>query len=95
MGRAAKRKKQPNSHLPESWFSPTYGIVQRDDFKGCRVVSWAFEIDQPLVLMNDETHQVHFNLEVFDHEDVMVQLDDYRKSSGSDLFIERSEITNF
>lgn len=95
MGRAAKRKKKPTPDLPESWFSPRHGHVQRDDFKGCRIAQWSFELDQPLVLMNDKTNQVHFNLEVFDPEEVMLTFDDYRKATGSDLQIERTEITNF
>ena len=62
MGRKAKLRRERNEHLPESWWSPTHGHVNRDNYKGCRVAKWDFEGDMPVILVNEETFQIHANL---------------------------------
>ena len=62
MGRNAKLRKNRNNHLPESWWSETHGHVDRDNFKGCKVVHWDFAGDAPVVLVNETTFQIHTNL---------------------------------
>ena len=61
MGRKAKKRAERREELPRWIVSETFGLVDTQDFKGCQVVKWDFEADQPVVLLNEETHQVHFN----------------------------------
>lgn len=93
MGKAAKRKRQPPSDLPESWTSPAYGIVHRNDFKGCLVLAWDFLFDEPLVLLDKAKKQLHFSQRHFDREDVLVEIDKFRKLKAPDLEIEQVEET--
>jgi len=65
MGRNARLRRERHQELPESWFSERHGHVIRDNYKGCQVVIWDFEADDPIVLMNLEKRQIHTNLAYF------------------------------
>ena len=61
MGHKAKLRAQRREPLPRYIDSPTFGLIDTQDFKGCQVVGWNFEDDQPHALLDHETKQVHIN----------------------------------
>ena len=66
MGRKAKLRADRNEPLPRYIDSPTFGLVDTEDFRGCQVVQWNFEDDQPHTLLEPKTKQVHINRRYID-----------------------------
>ena len=66
MGRKAKLRAERNEPLPRYIDSPTFGLVDTEDFRGCQVVQWNFEDDQPHTLLEPKTKLVHINRRYID-----------------------------
>ena len=66
MGHKARLRAKRREPLPRYIDSPTFGLVDTQDFKGCQVAEWDFDDDQPRALLDPNTKQVHINRRYID-----------------------------
>ena len=95
MGRNAKLRKERRQWLPPQFDSPTFGLVDTYNFKGCQVLQWDFVNDQPHMLVNHETRQLHINRAYIDPQLTPDQLKAIAEKLSGPIELGEFEYTSF
>lgn len=95
MGHKARLRAERREPLPRYIDSPTFGLVDTEDFKGCQVVRWNFEDDQPAMLLELKTKQIHINRRYIPPAMDLQLLTKSMNEMDPEIEITKSEYTRF
>lgn len=95
MGRKAKLRAERREPLPRYFESARFGLVDTEDFKGCQVVKWNFEADEPWVLIDHEQKQLHINKRFIRPDISPEDIVDIANVPGAPITLSDAKWTNF